>query len=97
MKLDGFLGPEAHARNWLGQKKALLEALHVVRERATDLIEEVGGSVRTVTKKSVPAAAHNRAERRAGGKWTDAMRQAARARMRKYWAMKNKKKQMPAA
>lgn len=85
---------EAHARNWLGQRKALLDALHAVRERATDLIEEVGSSVRNVAKKSVPAAAHNRAERRTGGEWTDAMRKAARARMKKYWAMKKTKKKM---
>jgi hypothetical protein len=69
---------EVHARNWLGQKKALLDALHVVRDRATDLIEEVGGSVRTVTTKK--------------SRWTDAQRNAARARMKKFWATKKKKK-----
>ena len=82
---------EAHARKWLGQKKALLGALHAVRERATDLIEEVGGSVRKATGKSVPAAVHNRAARRTRRGWTAAQREAARVRMKKFWAMKRKK------
>jgi hypothetical protein len=34
---------EVHARKWLEQRGALLEALHLVREKATDLIGELSG------------------------------------------------------
>ena len=34
---------EAHARKWLQQRRAMLEALNLVRDKATHLISELGG------------------------------------------------------
>jgi hypothetical protein len=34
---------EAHARRWLEQRNRLVDALHVVRDRATELIRDLSG------------------------------------------------------
>ena len=34
---------EAHARRWLQQRNAMLAALHLVRGKATELIDELSG------------------------------------------------------
>lgn len=36
---------EVHAKRWLSQRKELVNALAVVRDRATNLITELGGEV----------------------------------------------------
>jgi hypothetical protein len=48
---------EAHARRWLEQRNRLLDALHVVRERATELITDLSGQrVRHLKRRARGAA-----------------------------------------
>ena len=42
---------EAHARKWLQQRNTMLEALHLVRGKATDLIDELSGENRRQLKR----------------------------------------------
>jgi hypothetical protein len=42
---------EAHARKWLDQRNTMLEALHLVRGKATDLIDELSGEKRRQMKR----------------------------------------------
>ena len=42
---------EAHARKWLHQRNTMLEALHLVRGKATDLIDELSGENRRQRKR----------------------------------------------
>jgi hypothetical protein len=91
---------EAHARKWLQQRNAMLEALHVVRGKATDLIDELSGKKRRQFKKRARAQAQ-RAQLPAGnpveltmGRKKRRMSAATRAKMRaaakRRWAEKRK-------
>jgi transcription initiation factor TFIID subunit TAF12 len=91
---------EAHARKWLQQRNALLEALHLVRGKATDLIDELTGAKRRQFKRRARAQA-SRAQLPAGnptelmqGRKKRRMSAATRAKMRaaakKRWAEKRK-------
>jgi hypothetical protein len=91
---------EAHARKWLQQRNTMLEALHLVRGKATDLIDELSGEKRRQFKKRASAQA-KRAELPAGspaeltmGRKKRRMSAATRAKMRvaakKRWAEKRK-------
>ena len=42
---------ERHARKWLAQRGAMLEALHLVRDRASDLIVELSGEKKRAFRK----------------------------------------------
>ena len=42
---------EAHARKWLQQRNTMLEALHLVRGKATELIDELSGENRRHMKR----------------------------------------------
>ena len=48
---------EAHARRWLDQRNRLLDALHLVRSKATDLIGELSGDTRRELKRRAKARA----------------------------------------
>lgn len=48
---------EAHARKWLHQRNTMLEALHLVRGKATDLIDELTGENRRQMKRRANARA----------------------------------------
>ena len=48
---------EAHARKWLSQRNTMLEALHLVRGKATELIEELSGEKRRQLKRRAKAQA----------------------------------------
>lgn len=91
---------EAHARKWLQQRNALLEALHLVRGKATDLIGELSGETRRQLKRRANAQA-NRVQVPLGdpteltmGRKKRRMSAATRAKMRaaakKRWAAKRK-------
>lgn len=91
---------EAHARRWLEQRNTMLEALHVVRGKATDLIDELSGEKRRQFKQRATAKAQ-RAQLPAGnpteltmGRKKRRMSAATRAKMRaaakKRWAEKRK-------
>jgi hypothetical protein len=91
---------EAHARKWLQQRNALLEALHLVRGKATDLIGELSGGSRRQLKRRAHAPA-NRVQVPLGnateltmGRKKRRMSAATRAKMRaaakKRWAAKRK-------
>jgi hypothetical protein len=91
---------EAHARKWLQQRNTMLEALHLVRGKATDLINELSGAKRRQFKKRARAQAR-RAQLPAGneveltiGRKKRRMSAATRAKMRaaakKRWAEKRK-------
>ena len=91
---------EAHARKWLQQRNALLEALHLVRGKATDLIDELSGANRRQLKRRANVRAQ-RTQVPAGdeteltlGRKKRRMSAATRAKMRaaakKRWAAKRK-------
>jgi len=91
---------EAHARKWLHQRNTMLEALQLVRGKATDLIDELSGSKRRQFKRRAVALAQ-RAQVPAGnpaeatmGRKKRRMSAATRAKMRiaakKRWAEKRK-------
>lgn len=91
---------EAHARKWLNQRNTMLEALHLVRGKATDLIDELTGTKRRQFKRRAVAQAL-RAQVPAGnpaeatmGRKKRRMSAATRAKMRaaakKRWAAKRK-------
>jgi hypothetical protein len=91
---------ERHARQWLQQRNALLEALNLVRGKATDLIDELTGAKRRQYKRRASAAAQ-RAQVPAGspseaqmGRKRRRMSAATRAKMRasakRRWAEKRK-------
>jgi hypothetical protein len=91
---------EAHARKWLQQRNALLEALHLVRGKATDLIDELSGETRRQLKRRANAQA-DRVQVPLGdateltmGRKKRRMSAATRAKMRaaakKRWAAKRK-------
>ena len=91
---------ERHARRWLQQRNALLEALSLVRGKATDLIDELTGEKRRQFKRRASAAAQ-RAQVPAGsanemlmGRKRRRMSAATRAKMRaaakRRWAEKRK-------
>ena len=42
---------EVHARKWMEQRSAMLEALHLVRNKATDLITELSGEKKRAFKR----------------------------------------------
>ena len=48
---------EAHARKWLQQRNTMLEALHLVRGKAADLIDELSGENRRQLKRRATAQA----------------------------------------
>jgi hypothetical protein len=91
---------EAHARKWLQQRNALLDALHLVRGKATDLIAELSGQNRRQLKRRAKAQAQ-RVQVPAGdateltmGRKKRRLSAATRAKMRaaakKRWAAKRK-------
>lgn len=91
---------EAHARKWLQQRNVMLEALHLVRNKATDLIDELSGEKRRQFKRRAVTQAR-RAQVPAGqatdltaGRKKRRMSAATRAKMRaaarKRWAAKRK-------
>ena len=92
---------EAHARKWLQQRNTMLEALHLVRNKATDLIGELSGGKRRHFKRRARAEAAraqvpegNPAEVLMGRKrrrLSAATRAKMRAAARKRWAGKKKK------
>ena len=87
---------EAHARQWLQQRNAMLEALHLVRGKATDLIDELSGRKRRQFKRRAVAQAQRAqvppgdpAEATMGRKkrrMSAATRAKMRAAARKRWA-----------
>jgi hypothetical protein len=91
---------ERHARQWLQQRNALLEALHLVRNKASDLIDDLSGAKRRQYKRRAVAAAR-RAQVPAGdpaevlvGRKKRRMSAATRAKMsaaaKRRWAEKRK-------
>ena len=91
---------EAHARKWLNQRNTMLEALHLVRGKATDLIDELSGENRRERKRRANVQAR-RAQLPAGdpselmmGRKKRRMSAATRAKMRaaakRRWAGKRK-------
>ena len=91
---------ERHARQWLQQRNALLEALHLVRGKATDLIDELSGEKRRQFKRRARTEAAraqvppgNPAELLMGRKrrrMSAATRAKMRAAAKKRWAEKKK-------
>ena len=92
---------ERHARQWLAQRGAMLEALHLVRDRASDLIGELSGGKKRAFRKRA-AASVQKAQIPAGspsemlmGRKKRRMSAATRAKMRaaaqRRWAAKRKK------
>ena len=91
---------EAHARRWLEQRSRLLDALHLVRDRAADLIGELSGETRRqlkrrarskISKTQVPAGhptegTMGRRKRRLSAATRAKMRAAAKRR----WAARKK-------
>jgi hypothetical protein len=91
---------EAHARKWLQQRNTMLEALHLVRGKASELIDELSGENRRqmrrranvqVQRVQVPAgdaseATLGRRKRRMSAATRAKMRAAAKRR----WAAKKK-------
>ena len=91
---------EAHARKWLQQRNTMLEALHLVRGKAGDLIDELSGETRRQLKRRANTQAQ-RVQLPAGdpsdlmmGRKRRRMSAATRAKMRaaakKRWAEKRK-------
>lgn len=91
---------EAHARKWLQQRNVMLEALHLVRTKATDLIDELSGEQRRQLKRRAQARVR-RTQMPAGdtadlttGRKKRRMSAATRAKMRaaarRRWAAKRK-------
>ena len=91
---------EAHARRWLQQRNTMLEALHLVRNKATDLIGELSGEKRRHFKNRAKAQAErvqlpegHPAELLMGRKrrrTSAATRAKMRAAAKKRWAGKRK-------
>jgi hypothetical protein len=91
---------EAHARKWLQQRNTMLEALHLVRGKASDLIDELSGEKRRQFKRRATANAQraqlpdgNPVELTAGRKkrrMSAATRAKMRAAAKKRWAAKRK-------
>lgn len=90
---------EAHARKWLQQRNALLEALHLVRGKATDLIGELSGETRRQLKRranaqmqrvQVPAGDAEFTMGRKKRRLSAATRAKMRAAAKKRWAAKRK-------
>ncbi len=91
---------EAHARKWLQQRNTMLEALHLVRGKAGELIDELSGENRRQVKRRAKAQVQ-RAQVPAGqaseatvGRKKRRMSAATRAKMReaakRRWAAKRK-------
>jgi hypothetical protein len=95
-----FGSTEAHARKWLQQRNVLLEALHGVRQRTSDLIDELSGEKRRQFKQRAKAQASraqipngNPAELMMGRKkrrLSAATRAKMRAAAKRRWAEKRK-------
>lgn len=94
---------ERHAKQWLQQRNAMLEALHAVRSKATDLIDDLSGAKRRHYKRRASAAAR-RAQVPAGGsteilagrkkrRLSAATRAKMRASAKRRWAEKRKSEQ----
>jgi hypothetical protein len=91
---------EAHARKWLQQRNTLLEALHLVQGKATDLIDELSGQTRRQLKRRanahpqrVQVPVGNATELTMGRKkrrMSAATRAKMRAAAKKRWAAKRK-------
>jgi hypothetical protein len=91
---------EAHARKWLEQRNAMLEALHLVRGKATELIDELSGENRRQLKKRAAVQAQrvqvptgNPSEMLMGRKkrrMSAATRAKMRAAAKRRWAAKKK-------
>ena len=91
---------EAHARKWLQQRNTMLEALYLVRGKATELIGELAGENRRALKRRAKAPvvhvqmpAGNPAEVTMGRKkrrTSAATRAKMRAAAKKRWAEKRK-------
>ena len=91
---------EAHARKWLDQRNTMLEALHLVRGKAGELIDELSGENRRLMKQRATIQAQrtqvpsgNPSELMMGRKkrrMSAATRAKMRAAARKRWADKRK-------
>lgn len=91
---------ETHARRWLQQRNAMLEALHLVRGKATELIDELSGENRRQLKRRATARIErvqvptgDPAEMTVGRKkrrMSAATRAKMRAAAKKRWAAKRK-------
>jgi hypothetical protein len=91
---------EAHARRWLEQRNTMLEALHLVRGKASELIDELSGENRRLMKQRATVQAQrtqvptgNPSELMMGRKkrrTSAATRAKMRAAARKRWAEKRK-------
>jgi hypothetical protein len=86
---------ESHARKWLDQRNALLEALGTVRDRADGLISELGGVPSLFGRKKHGRPSTNNAasplsdtprKRRGRRKISDATRAKMQLAARKRWA-----------
>ena len=86
---------ESHARKWLNQRNTLLEALSTVRDKANDLITELGGVPTSFNKKKRGRRANNvpsgpltdtRRKREGRRKISDDSRAKMRAAALKRWA-----------
>ncbi len=91
---------EVHARKWMEQRGAMLEALHLVRNKATDLISELSGEKKREFKRRAQIQAGKtqvpgghpsellmgRKKRRMSAATREKMRAAAQKR----WAAKKK-------
>jgi hypothetical protein len=99
--LGKFLGEaEKRASSWLGQRKAILEQLTAVRDKAADLIQTMSGGENPFPwqkpKRGQPAGATKRGPGRPrktrgpgrpkGGKMSAAGRAAISAAQKKRWA-----------
>ena len=91
---------EAHARRWLQQRNTMLEALHLVRTKATDLIDELSGENRrqlkrraTIQAQRVQVPTGHPSEMTMGRKkrrMSAATRAKMRAAAKRRWAAKKK-------
>jgi hypothetical protein len=89
---------EAHARKWLQQRNTMLEALHLVRGKASELIDELSGENRRQLKRRARAQAQRvqvptgHASEMTMGRKKRRLSAATRAKMRaaakKRWAEK---------
>lgn len=91
---------EAHARKWLQQRNTMLEALHLVRGKASELIDELSGENRRQLKRRAKVQAQRvrvptgHPSEMTMGRKKRRMSAATRAKMRvaakKRWAGKKK-------
>lgn len=88
---------EAHARRWLSQRKELLDALSVIRDKAGALISDIGGAgVRTMRRRpkapdGIPVVQPGMRESRKKRVLSAQTRAKMRAAAKKRWSEIKKK------